>query len=154
VKWRRSPERLVAAFDAALPSEPSAERRAMFGYPCCFVRGNMFAGLHQESLIVRLPERERGELLSVPGAHTFEPMPGRPMREYVVVPESIVADGKALRAWIDRAFEYASTLPAKGARAAGAKKKNPPPAKRKVAGTKPAARSAGRASSGTRAPRK
>ncbi|MBI5499972.1 MAG: TfoX/Sxy family protein [Deltaproteobacteria bacterium] len=116
MQWRKSPPALIEAFEAALPVDPQAQRRQMFGYPCAFVNGHMFAGLHQEHLIVRLEERARSELLGIPGAETFEPMPGRVMREYVVVPPRIVENGVALREWIDRAFAFALTLPIKGTR--------------------------------------
>lgn len=121
--WRKSPETLVAAFDAAFPPDPRAERRKMFGYPCGFVGGNMFTGLHQESLIVRLAEKDRRELIGKGGA-VFEPMAGRPMKEYVAVPAAVVADEKALRRWMARAFEYAASLPAKAPKAKRRKKNN------------------------------
>jgi len=53
-KWRKSLTQLVDLFVAVLPDQPNVERRQMFGYPCAFVNGNMFTGLHQGSLIVRL----------------------------------------------------------------------------------------------------
>src|SRR5205085_6433971 len=86
------------------------ERRKMFGYPGAFVSGNMFASLHGEKMIVRLPDAERQALLATPGARIFEPMAGRPMREYVVVPDSILADLPTLRIWTEKAFDYAMTL--------------------------------------------
>lgn len=89
----------------------------MFGYPCCFVNGNMFAGLYRENMIIRLPNGQRKELLKVNGARVFEPMPGRPMREYVAVPPLLLADEDALRGWIDKSLEYARTLPAKAKKA-------------------------------------
>jgi TfoX/Sxy family transcriptional regulator of competence genes len=62
----------------------------MFGGPAYFVNGNMFAGVLGEQLMVRLDADDRAELLDAdPGAVPFEPMPGRPMREYVTLPESI-----------------------------------------------------------------
>ncbi|MBI5490920.1 MAG: TfoX/Sxy family protein [Deltaproteobacteria bacterium] len=140
MKWRKSPPALIEAFEAALPGDPRAQRRQMFGYPCAFVNGHMFAGLHQEHLIVRLEERARSELLGIPGAETFEPMPGRVMREYVVVPPRIVENGVALREWIDRAFAFALTLPIKGSKRAAkaVEARSTPPAR--AAGPKPAAK--------------
>ena len=64
----------------------------MFGGPCYWTGGNMFAAVHQESLLVRLGEKDRAELLAQPGAHLFEPMEGRPMKEYVVFPGDMLAD--------------------------------------------------------------
>lgn len=40
----------------------------------------------------------------------FEPMPGRPMREYVVVPVSIVQDREKLSRWVSKALERATSL--------------------------------------------
>ena len=120
--WRKSPPELIAAFDAALPDDRRVVRRSMFGYPCAFARGNMFTGLHQESLIVRLPEEERARLLRQPGASIFTPMPGRQMKEYVAVPPELIEDGEALRGWMTIALDYASSLPAKAPKGAGAAK--------------------------------
>jgi TfoX/Sxy family transcriptional regulator of competence genes len=115
--WKKSPPELVAAFATSLPDDPLVERRSMFGYPCAFVQGNMVTGLHEERLIVRLPERVRAELVALGGV-IFSPMPGRLMKEYVVVPPAIVAKPEQLGAWIARAIAYGTTLPPKVARAA------------------------------------
>ena len=109
--WKKSPPALIEAFDAALPRDPRVERRSMFGYPCAFGAGQMFTGLHEARMIVRLDDRGRTELLAIPGAEPFEPLPGRLMKEYVVVPPRIVESGLALREWVDRAFAYALSLP-------------------------------------------
>lgn len=112
-KWKKAPPELIAAFDAALPADARVERRTMFGYPCAFVGRNMFAGTHEHRLLVRLGETGREALLAQPGAQRFEPMPGRVMREYVVVPSDVVADRRQLAAWLRKAFVYAAALPVK-----------------------------------------
>lgn len=111
-KWRRSPPELVALFDSVLPMGSGIERRTMFGYPCAFVNGNMFTGLHQENMIVRLGESDRQTLLEVPGASLFQPHGvGRMvMREYVAVPRSVLDDRAALGTWVMKAVAYASSL--------------------------------------------
>ncbi len=121
-KWRKSPPELIAAFDAAFPAAP-AERKPMFGYPAGFVNGHLFTGLHQENWMVRLGEKDRARLLAHDGAHPFEPMPGRPMAEYVVLPPGIVADRKALAGWLAKALAYAGSLPPKGKTLAKAPRK-------------------------------
>jgi len=136
--WRKSPPELIAAFDAALPADRRVQRRSMFGYPCAFTGGNMFTGLHQENLIVRLPEGERARLLREPGASIFEPMPGRQMKEYVAVPPEVIEDGEELRGWMTIALGYAASLPAKGP---------------KGARTAPAGKGGARAPAGKGAPR-
>src|SRR6266508_4368189 len=112
--WKKTSPELVAAFDKALPTSPSVTRRPMFGYASAFVNGNMFAGTFQDTIVVRLAKTDRAALLKLKGAAPFEPM-GHPMREYVVLPPSIIAKPTELGAWIERGHRYALTLPAKGA---------------------------------------
>jgi len=116
-KWRKAPEELVELFDRITKQfESKADRKKMFGFPCIFVNGNMFSGLHQENLLLRLSEPDREELLKVSGASIFSPMPGRLMKEYVVVPPSLIADEGKLKKWIARSYEYAFTLAPKTSR--------------------------------------
>jgi TfoX/Sxy family transcriptional regulator of competence genes len=111
--WRKSPDELIALFYAALPDDPRVECRKMFGYPCAFVTGNLFAGLHQESVIVRLAENERAAAIAEQGACMFEPIPGRPMREYIVLPDAALKGRSKLASWLQRALDYAASLPTK-----------------------------------------
>ncbi|MBM3503710.1 MAG: TfoX/Sxy family protein [Alphaproteobacteria bacterium] len=60
MQWKKSSPALIARFAAALPDDPKIQRRSMFGYPCSFVNGNFFTGLHQENVVVRLPGDARG----------------------------------------------------------------------------------------------
>ncbi len=111
--WRKSPARLVDLFAAVLPEEPDIEKRQMFGYPCAFVNGNMFTGLHQESLIVRLAEEDRLRLVNEDGAAQFEPMPGRIMKEYVSLPDAILDNRSRLTQIVASSKDYAASLPPK-----------------------------------------
>jgi TfoX/Sxy family transcriptional regulator of competence genes len=131
MKWHKSPDALVQAFDHCLPSVAGVRRKAMFGYPCAFVNGHLFCGLHQDSLIVRLPDARRNALVAK-GASVFEPIPGRAMREYVVAPADIVADRENLRALLNEALAHASSLAPKPKKPRAAKKKATAP-KRKAA---------------------
>jgi hypothetical protein len=81
MELRKSPQDLIDTFEAVVPGPP-AQQRKMFGYPAAFVNGNMFMGLFAESMLIRLPQELRDNLLELPDASVFEPMPGRPMREY------------------------------------------------------------------------
>jgi TfoX/Sxy family transcriptional regulator of competence genes len=115
--WKKAPASLVTLFDEVAPRAAPAERRTMFGYPAVFVNGNMFAGLHEDRLVLRLPDDARAEFLALPGAVPFEPMPGRPMKEYVVAPAGLLGDPDGLRGWLDRSLRYAISLPPKTAKA-------------------------------------
>ena len=117
MKWRKSPQELIDLFERVLPGPP-AETRKMFGYPAAFVNGNLFMGLHQEDLLLRLPEGAREKLLGMDGARVFEPMPGRPMREYVVVPPALLSSPAKLEGWVAKALAYGASLPPKSMRAA------------------------------------
>ena len=110
--WRKAPAELKERFEAAVAGIEGLEQRQMFGYPAGFIGGNMTTGLHQESWIVRLPEAERQERLDA-GWSVFEPMPGRPMREYVALPDEVAADPDQARAWVERAAAYVRGLPPK-----------------------------------------
>jgi TfoX/Sxy family transcriptional regulator of competence genes len=114
-KWRPAPEALIRIFERAIMSAPEAQVRKTFGYPSATVNGNMFTGLHQDRFILRLSPEDRAAL-ELRGAKTFEPMPGRPMREYVVVPESILKSDDQLNAWLQKALEYCKSLPPKSAK--------------------------------------
>jgi hypothetical protein len=117
----KSPPALVERFGALAGLAPEASQRPMFGYPSLVVGGNMFMSLFGDSLIVRLGDADRTTLLALKGAKTFEPMPGRPMREYVVAPPTMVA-GDAIESWVARSYAYAKGLPPKAAKPAKAKK--------------------------------
>jgi TfoX/Sxy family transcriptional regulator of competence genes len=111
--WQKSPPELIEQFASSLPDDPAVERRQMFGFPVAFANGNMFAGLHESQMFVRLPKEQYDELLAEPGAGPFEIMPGRPMKDYAVLPETIRSDTPGLRAWLARAFAHALSLPPK-----------------------------------------
>jgi TfoX/Sxy family transcriptional regulator of competence genes len=106
--WRKSPASLIDIFDRLMPEDPKIERRKMFGYPAAFTNGNLFAGLHQESFILRLSEADREVFQAKYQAAIFEPMAGRKMREYVVVPSDLLGDKRAMDHWLSRSRDYAA----------------------------------------------
>ena len=73
--WKKSPPALIAAFARVVPAGGGAEQRPMFGYPAAFVNGNMFAGLHEDRVVLRLDEVGIAEAKEH-GATDFEPIPG------------------------------------------------------------------------------
>lgn len=109
----KSPPALIARFDEVAGRHPSATRRKMFGYPALFVGGNLTTSLHADRWVIRLAPNDLEEALRLPGAGRFEPMPGRPMNGYALLPHEVVADDAALDAWIGRAIGFVSTLPPK-----------------------------------------
>jgi TfoX/Sxy family transcriptional regulator of competence genes len=115
-KFEKAPAELVQAFNELVGPLPGVELRKMFGYPAAFFHGQMFASLFADNMIVRLPEEDRARLLAVEGAALFEPMPGRPMREYVALPPALIARPGEASPWLERALAYAASLPPKEAK--------------------------------------
>jgi TfoX/Sxy family transcriptional regulator of competence genes len=110
--FAKSPAELVERFITTLGAVPEASVRKMFGYPAAFVNGNMATGLHEANWFVRLPDDAAAELAEI-GGQPFEPMPGRPMRGYVVLPPAIATDPAAVRAWVEQAIAHTGSLPPK-----------------------------------------
>ena len=64
---------------------------AMFGMPTLKTGGNAFAGYVSGAMVFQLRGDDHSAALALPGAQLFEPMRGRPMREWVQVPSSAAA---------------------------------------------------------------
>jgi TfoX/Sxy family transcriptional regulator of competence genes len=113
-----SPPGLVRIFDRAVRPLAGTTRRKMFGYPALCVRGNMFAGLVRDRMILRLGEEDRRRFLEREGATPFVAM-GRPMKQWAVVPPALVESPARLRPWLRRALAHGRALPPKPARRVG-----------------------------------
>jgi hypothetical protein len=109
----KSPPALIERFDAVAAEHPEATRRLTFGYPCLYVGGNMVSGLFGSHWHVKLGQAETAELMGMAGAAPFEPVPGRPMTGFTLMPDDVVADDAEVRRWVDRAIAYGASLPAK-----------------------------------------
>lgn len=66
------------------------ERSQMFGCPGLRRpgKGKFFVTLWGDDLVVKVSGDAHAEALAIEGAHRFEPMPGRAMGDWVVVPAS------------------------------------------------------------------
>ncbi len=114
-KFTKSSPEIVERFRAALARHgaPDLTLKPMFGYQCAWIGGNMMTGLFADEWWVRVSEPDREALLALPGAHPFEPMPGRSMGRYVVLPSDVLADDASLDPWLDKAIEFTRTMPPK-----------------------------------------
>jgi TfoX/Sxy family transcriptional regulator of competence genes len=113
VAWTKSPQSLIDLFDKSVPSAASVSRCKMFGYPAAFANGNLFIGLHQNDFIMRLSEDDRARFTAQYGERSFEPMKGRPMREYVRLSEELLTDARKRATWIERSLKYAEAVVSK-----------------------------------------
>lgn len=88
-----------------------AERKKMFGGTGYMVNGNLAAGVHKSSLILRLDEASADEVMRMPFARPFD-ITGRPMKGWVMVEPDAVTDDR-LSDWLSLALRHAESLPRK-----------------------------------------
>jgi hypothetical protein len=60
----------------------------MFGMPSLQANGTAIAGLWGDALVVKLPPASVQAAMELQGVGLFDPMGGRPMKEWVVVPRT------------------------------------------------------------------
>lgn len=112
-RFAPAPDWIKEQFAALISHFPEIESRKMFGYPAGFVNGQMTICVFGDRLMLRLSESDRAAFLKQPGTKLFEPMPGRPMREYVEIPPDLMKKETDLRKWIKKGIGYTKTLPLK-----------------------------------------
>ncbi len=78
-----------------------------------FVGGNLATGLYGEGWMVRLGPLESQRVVQAGEGAQFEPMTGRPMKGYVLLPAPTIWDDGAIAGWVERALAYAGALPPK-----------------------------------------
>ncbi|MFE2431901.1 TfoX/Sxy family protein [Streptomyces sp. NPDC059373] len=105
-------EGLAERIRERLGADPGVTEKRMFGGIAFLYRGNMAVGVTGDDLMVRVGPDATDAALARPGARIFD-MTGRPMRGWVVVAGSAVAEDDALGAWIDEGHAFAATLPPK-----------------------------------------
>ena len=93
--------------------DPRVFSRRMFGNLAAFVNGNMYCGLFGDGIFLRLSDKERDNLMKEMGSSAFEPMAGRPMRGYYMIPKAWMGKQGVVKQWISRALEYTEKLPPK-----------------------------------------
>jgi TfoX/Sxy family transcriptional regulator of competence genes len=112
LEWRKSSQELIDLF-AELNGPFDCERKKMFGYPVCYVNGNMFCGLYEDRIILRLSDKEKEEALSKEELFgPFESM-GKTMKQYVTIVNPLNLDRSFIASWLNRSFEYTKLLPPK-----------------------------------------
>ncbi|HSQ65829.1 MAG TPA: TfoX/Sxy family protein [Polyangiaceae bacterium] len=112
-RWQKSSPELVERFKKALPKDAAVEPKSMFGYPAAFVRGNYFAGLFEEQVVIRMPEPQKSALAALAKAGGFNPMGGKPMTDWFVVPAKIASSATGLTRFLKEALASAKELPEK-----------------------------------------
>jgi hypothetical protein len=105
----KAPADKVALFDALVGLFPDVERKGA-GFPYTSVNGNMFSMLNENgALALRLPVAERETFLTRYGT-TLNVSHGVVQKEYVVVPDALLADTEELREHFAVSLAYARSL--------------------------------------------
>src|ERR1700737_4622500 len=110
-------EQAKASFQKLVPPDPAVSTPSMFGNLSAFVNGNMFCRLFGEDLFVLVSDEDQAKI-GKQGGRAFEPMPGRAMTGYVVLPGGWQKKPDAARTWIVTALSWSRALPPKGAKVA------------------------------------
>ena len=108
------PKSQEVLYDQLIATIPEIERKGDAN-PYTSVNGNMFTLLHQSRLAIRLPGDERERFLRRYKTTLFEAY-GTVMKEYVAVPDRLVANTIELKKYLKLSLEYAKTLKPKPTR--------------------------------------
>jgi len=104
----RYAERL-ALYEKLVATNPLVERKGAT-MPYTSVNGHMFSLLTKEgTLVVRLPEKERDAFVKkykTPPVVQY----GAVMREYVEIPDALLAQTASLKKFFDASYRYVSAL--------------------------------------------
>ncbi|MGP3948577.1 TfoX/Sxy family protein [Streptomyces sp. 7N604] len=95
-----------------LGADPAITEKRMFGGLAFLCRGNMAVGVHGGELIVRVGPDGADAALARPGARVFD-MTSRPMRDWIMVDSSALAEDAVLSDWIEEGHAFAASLPPK-----------------------------------------
>ena len=116
LKWKKPSPELEKLLESALLGITS-DRRMMFGAPVFMINRNMFTGVHEDHIFIRLSEPDRREIMKkYPEAKPFEPLKGRVMKEYIIVPMALYENKETFREWLIRAHVFAVSLPPKASK--------------------------------------
>lgn len=108
------PKQLQSVLAGAAPPDLDLAFRPMFGGIMGYAEGKPFASLSDVGLALKLSGEAHDALLMLPGAAPLRYAPDQPAsKSYVLVPEGMLADREALRAWISRSVGGLQAKPAR-----------------------------------------
>lgn len=105
-------ERLAHRIRQALAEQDGIAEMRMMGGLCFTLHGNMLCGVAKSDLVVRVGAERYEHMLAQPHARPMD-FTGRPIRGFVFVGPGGYRTDRMLRQWLERAAEFASSLPKK-----------------------------------------
>jgi len=116
MQWKKPSEKAFNFLKKNLKNV-DCQMKKMFGHLTYFIRNNMFIGVHEDAIFLRLSLADKEKVLAKYSIiKPFEPMPGRIMKEYVVIPEHIYNNKKIFLELLRKSIDYVSSLSSKGKR--------------------------------------
>lgn len=107
----KSDDASKALFRSLVPDDDRVTVKSMFGTLAAFANGWMFMGLFAKDLFVRLDDKD-ASTVTASGGGPFEPMPEKPMKGYVTIP-NWRSDPDSVQQWGQKALNHTLTLPPK-----------------------------------------
>ncbi len=94
-----------------LTGKLDVELKENFGFPFTSVNGNMFSFLSKENVLgIRLAQNEREEFLGKFDSEIYQRPGGQVLKEYVVIPDDLLANADELTSWFEKSLNYAGGL--------------------------------------------
>jgi len=120
--WQKANKELIALLEEQMQNY-RCDRRVMFGSPTFFIEGNMFAGVHENTIILRLSEGDLHEIfMRFEEIKPFAPMGGHVMKAYAALPLKIALQNGILDECLHKSYKFTSSLPIKIAKKSAKKK--------------------------------
>jgi TfoX/Sxy family transcriptional regulator of competence genes len=108
-KKKNPPPEKLELYEKLVATIPDVARKGA-SVPYTSLNGNMFSYLHASgAMALRLPEAERKKFLTKYKTTLFEAY-GVVQKEYVTVPDSLLANTKELKRYFELSVEYAKSL--------------------------------------------
>jgi len=97
---------------AIMHCKPGYDEKKMFGGLGFLVFGNMCCGIHGDGLIARIGPDAYEDALKLEGVGKFD-ITGHAMKGWVLVSQEIISEPHELMLWIEKSYQFSSSLPPK-----------------------------------------
>jgi hypothetical protein len=107
-----APPEKVALYQRLLESVDGVDTKSNFGSAYTAINGNMYTMISKHGVVgIRLPEPDRTAFLEKYSTELFRGDPAwPPAKEFVAVPEDLLADTKTLTPYVAASQAYVQTL--------------------------------------------
>jgi hypothetical protein len=105
------PDKLLL-YRKLLDSVDGVDTKSNFGSAFTAVNGNMYTMISKHGVVgIRLPEPDRSEFMQEHSTDLFRGDPAwPPAKEFVAVPDELLADTEALKPYLELSLRYVRTL--------------------------------------------